>query len=116
MPLPGLAGKWGATCSCGWVSEPQYGRGARDRARSAGYDHEIDAEETAGSVKPWHAAQPGDVWRLGKKGKPIAFEGHASWAGDELVFVLPSGSVLELADPTIDAGHCVYSPTGGVTL
>ena len=50
VPLPGLAGKWGSQCSCGWVSEPQYGRGARDRARSAGYDHEIDMEETAAYV------------------------------------------------------------------
>ena len=116
VSLPGLAGKWGSQCTCGWVSEPQYGRGARDRARSAGYDHEIDAEEAAGSVKPWHAAQPGDVWRLWKKNQPIAYEGRAEWVGDELVFVLPSGTVLELTDPLIDAGHCVYSPAGGVTL
>ena len=47
----GMGGTYRAECTGGWVGEKQYSTGARGRARSDGYDHEIDAEEVAGETK-----------------------------------------------------------------
>lgn len=117
VSLPSLAGKWGAQCSCGWVSEPQYGTGARDRARSAGYDHEIDAEEIMAEPvpepesKPWETPDPGELWELNMPNCPpvLAF---AHWANDELVYVTQYGDMLTPTLPVITTGVRV-DPAGG---
>lgn len=45
--VPGgvIGGSWVPVCTCGWTGEKQHSTGARDRARSLAYDHEIDMED-----------------------------------------------------------------------
>lgn len=58
---PIIPGTWIPTCSCGWGGESQYGIGARNRARSAGYDHALDMEETAAYVAATKSSSSVDI-------------------------------------------------------
>lgn len=58
---PVIPGTWLPACTCGWVGEKEYGRGARDRAREAGYNHALDMEETAAYVAATKSSSSVDV-------------------------------------------------------
>ena len=114
----GMGGTYRAECTCGWVGEKQYSTGARGRARSDGYDHEIDAEEIMAEPvpepesKPWETPNAGELWELTM---PLSapFHAFAHWADDHLYYVTVHGDMLEPADPNITTGHRVYPPVGG---
>ena len=54
----GMGWTYRAECTCGWVSPNYFATGARARARSAGYGHELDMEESATSASDSGYAVP----------------------------------------------------------